>query len=60
MFVLLATVLGVFMFLNFKYAPNVPIRLALNTIIVIIYAVVTIKKELPLRELPMVGKYFKK
>ena len=59
-FVLLAAVLGMFMFLNFRYAPNVAIRLALNTIIVIIYAVVTIKKELPLRELPMVGKYFKK
>ena len=59
-FVLLAAVLGLFMFINFRYAPNVVVRLALNTIIVIIYAVVTIKKELPLRELPMVGKYFKK
>jgi O-antigen/teichoic acid export membrane protein len=59
-FVLLAAVLGVFMFLNFRYAPNVTVRLALNTIIVIMYAVVTIKKELPLRELPLVGKYFKK
>ena len=59
-FVLLASVLGLFMFLNFRYAPNVTVRLALNTIIVIIYAVVTIKKELPLHELPMIGKYFKK
>ncbi len=59
-FVLLAAVLGVFMFLSFRYAPNVAVRIAINTVIVIIYAVVTIKKELPLHDMPVIGKYFKK
>ena len=59
-FALLAAVLGVFMFLNFRHTSSVTIRIALNTVIVIIYAAVTIKKELPLREMPVIGKYFKK
>ncbi len=59
-FVLLATILGSIMFLNFIYAPNVVVRLVINTAIIIIYAAVTIKKELPLREIPVIGKYFKK
>ncbi len=59
-FVLLTLVLGGFMFLNFIYSPNVVVRIALNTIIVVIYVVVTIKKELPLREMPLIGKYFRK
>lgn len=59
-FVLLTVVLGAFMYLNFMYSPNVFVRIALNTIIVIIYVVVTIKKELPLREMPVIGKYFRK
>ena len=41
------------------YVDNVWLRLAINTVIVLIYSVVVIKKELPLRELPVVGKYFK-
>lgn len=59
-FVMLTVVLGTFMYLNFMYSPNVFVRIALNTIIVIIYVVVTIKKELPLREMPVIGKYFRK
>lgn len=59
-FVTLTVVLGAFMFLNFKYSPSVLVRIALNTIIVIIYVVVTIKKELPLREMPVIGKFFRK
>ena len=59
-FVLLAAGLGVLMFLNFRYSPSVLVRIALNTIIVIIYAVVTIKKELPLHDMPVIGKYFRK
>lgn len=59
-FVLLAAVLGVCMFLSFKYSPNVAVRLAINTVLVIIYAVVTIKKELPLHQMPVIGRYFKK
>lgn len=59
-FVLLTLVLGGFMFLNFIYSPNVVVRIALNTIIVLIYLVVTIKKELPLQDMPVIGKYFRK
>ena len=59
-FVMLTVVLGAFMYLNFMYSPNVVFRIVLNTIIVIIYMVVTIKKELPLREMPVIGKYFRK
>ncbi len=59
-FVLLTVVLGAFMYLNFMYSPNVFVRIGLNTIIVIIYVVVTIKKELPLRDMPVIGKYFRK
>ena len=59
-FVILTVVLGAFMYLNFMYSPNVVFRIVLNTIIVIIYMVVTIKKELPLREMPVIGKYFRK
>ena len=59
-FVLLTAVLGLLMYLNFRYSPSVLMRIIINTIIVIIYVVVTVKKELPLRELPVIGKYFKK
>ena len=59
-FVLLAGVLGVCMYLNFKYTHSVIIRIAFNTVLVLIYAAVTIKKELPLSEMPVIGRYFKK
>lgn len=59
-FTLLAGVLASLMYLNFQYSPNVFVRIGLNTIIVMIYLIVTVKKELPLREMPLVGKYFRK
>jgi O-antigen/teichoic acid export membrane protein len=58
-FVLLTILLGAVMYLNFSFTSNVIIRVAFNTIIVLIYLFVTIKKELPLRELPLIGKYFR-
>ncbi|MGV8962975.1 MAG: lipopolysaccharide biosynthesis protein [Candidatus Saccharimonadaceae bacterium] len=58
-FVILTIVLGFFMYLNFMYSPTVLIRIVLNTLIVLIYVYVTIKKELPLKEFPVIGKYFK-
>lgn len=58
-FVVLTILLGFFMFLNFTYTANLFLRLTLNTLIVLIYLYVTVKKELPLRELPVIGKYFK-
>ena len=59
-FVLLTIVLGIVIYLNFLHSPNVVVRIAINTVIVITYLIVTIKKELPLREMPVIGKYFKK
>ncbi|MDD4606442.1 MAG: polysaccharide biosynthesis C-terminal domain-containing protein [Dysgonamonadaceae bacterium] len=59
-FTLLAGVLGFLMFLNFRYSPNLLIRIGLNTLFVLVYLLVTIKKELPLHELPVIGKYFRK
>ena len=58
-FVLLTILLGAVMYLNFSFTSNVIIRVAFNTIIVLIYLFVIIKKELPLRELPLIGKYFR-
>jgi hypothetical protein len=48
------------MFLNFQYLPNLFVRISLNTLFVLVYLLVTIKKELPLHELPVIGKYFRK
>ncbi len=58
-FTLLAGGLGFLMFLNFRYSSGLVVRMGLNTLLVAIYLAVTIKKELPLRELPVIGKYFK-
>ena len=58
-FTLLAGGLAFLMYLNFQYSPNVPVRLALNTLLILVYLLVTIKKELPLREMPVIGKYFR-
>ena len=58
-FTLLAAGLASLMYLNFQYSPNVLIRIALNTLFILVYLLVTIKKELPLREMPIIGKYFK-
>lgn len=45
--------------LSHTFISSVELRLLVNTIIVGIYVAVVIKKELPLRDLPVVGKYFK-
>ena len=35
------------------------LRLGINTTLILIYLVVVIKKELPLRHWPLIGRYFK-
>ncbi len=40
--------------------PNMFVRLVLNTVLLGLYVVIVLKKDLPLRELPIVGKYFAK
>ncbi len=39
---------------------NMLIRLVLNTVILVLYIAIVIKKDLPLREIPIIGKYFAK
>lgn len=39
---------------------NLWLKLIVNTIFVGIYVLIVVKKDLPLRELPIVGKYFRK
>lgn len=59
-FTSLTILLGAIMYINFIYSTNVLIRITINTIIVATYLIVTIKKELPLYTMPLIGKYFKK
>ncbi len=60
LFTLVAAVLFGAMQMSHAYVQNVWLRLAINTVIVAVYAVVVVKKELPLHEMPFIGKYFKK
>lgn len=41
------------------YVETLLLRLSINTVVIGLYLFVIVKKELPLRELPVVGKYFK-
>lgn len=47
-------------FATHAYVGNVWLRLAINTLFIVFYAIVVVKKELPLQELPVVGKFFRK
>lgn len=60
LFFVLAMVLYFGIFLSHQYVGNVWLRMLVNTVFVVIYIAVTVKRELPLKELPIVGKYFKK
>ncbi len=42
-----------------NFMENSWLRLLLNTIFIAVYALIVIKKELPLREMPVIGKYFR-
>lgn len=57
-FSLIALVLFGAIQVSHTYVDNVWLRLAINTMFVGLYAVVVVKKELPLSELPIIGKYF--
>jgi len=39
---------------------SVWLRLGINTALIVIYLSVVVKKELPLRHWPLIGKYFRK
>lgn len=59
-FTIIAIILFVGMQITHTLVGNVWLRLAINTIFVFIYAFFVIKKELPLHQLPVIGKYFGK
>jgi len=56
----LTAVIFVAMTFNGEYVANVPLRLALNTLLIILFLVVIIRQDFPLKNLPVVGKYFRK
>lgn len=57
-------IVSMFLFagMMFSYAniDNLLLRLFFNTILIAVYVFIVIKKDVPLREVPIVGKYFKK
>lgn len=58
-FFLLSMTLFILILLSYGYIPNLWARLVVNTILIGFYCVVIVKRELPLREMPLIGKWFK-
>ena len=58
LFFLLSMILFAGIILVYTYVPGLWIRLLVNTMLIALYVVVMVKRELPLRELPIVGKWF--
>lgn len=44
---------------SYRFIENLWVRLLISTILVFIFLIVVIKKELPLHDWPIIGKYFK-
>ena len=59
LFTIIAMALFAIMQITSTYIDDVWLRLGINTLLVAIYAVIVIKKELPLHDMPFIGKYFK-
>ncbi len=57
-FVLAMAMFGVIMLAN-MYIEELWLRLLISFILIMIYLAVVVKKELPLKEWPVIGKYFK-
>ena len=58
-FFLLTLILYAGIRISYLQIESLPLRLAVSTLLVAIYLVVMIKRELPLRQWPFIGKYFK-
>ena len=58
LFFLFSMILFAGIILVYTYVPGLWIRLLVNTMLIALYVVVMVKRELPLRELPIVGKWF--
>lgn len=59
LFFLLSIILFAGITLVFKFVPGLWFRLLANTLLIAVYIFVVVKKELPLRELPVIGKFFR-
>lgn len=58
-FFLLSIILFAGITITYLNVNNVWARLGINTVLILIYLSMVIKKELPLRHWPLIGKYFK-
>ena len=45
--------------LAFRNIDNMWLRLVINTVLIGIYVIIVLKKDLPLQQIPIVGKFFK-
>jgi len=59
-FFLLSMILFTGIMLSYANISDLWLRLGLNSLFIGIYLYLVVKKELPLRELPLIGKYFNK
>ncbi|HBG39846.1 MAG TPA: polysaccharide biosynthesis protein [Porphyromonadaceae bacterium] len=59
-FFVLAAVLFAGMLLSYRYVGSIWARLSISTILIAFYAWMVVKKELPLHQLPVIGRHFKK
>lgn len=58
-FFLLSMILFAGITLTYNNIPELWLRLLINTVLIMLYIFVVVKKELPLRELPVIGKKLK-
>lgn len=58
-YILLAAVLFIFISLNNARLHSLP-AIVTNTLLILLYVVITIKRDFPLSALPVIGKHFKK
>ncbi len=59
LFFLLSMILFAGITITYRSVGSVWLRLGINTVLILIYLGVLIKKELPLQHWPLIGKYFK-
>lgn len=59
LFFLLSIILFIGIMVIYNNISGIWLRLLLNTLLIAVYVFVMVKKELPLRELPVIGKWFK-
>ena len=59
-YVLITTLFFVAMQLSAYYVVSVPLRLVINTVLILLFVAHVIYHDLPLASLPVIGKYFRK